>query len=767
MMIRDLFAIPPTLEEQEWRLTWGWAGRRLRMYAIAAAVGAGLTLIVGALSSLAHAQQYHVVPTPSLTINGQTCPVGAGAGCALPNATSKQFGVIRCGPGTRCLNGVGYSSAETAPGVALTSPAYYVATATSTPAGSDSNAGTLQAPFLTLGKCQTQMRAGSTKTCYVRGGTYALPSGGLVLSSSDNGETWSSYPPDGPNAAILDLGGLGASTAGVTLAGSGETFNGFLITHDIQHFIMMNVAICTNCVVAYNVFDYQGATSGWGIDFSTGASDNFLLAANTFANFASTGANPLLFNSGTITHSVIRDNRFLCNNNNAVILMTSLSGNIIARNYSAGTGNQGGGPPGCGTVSNSAATFLQDNTPGSTAPNLIINNTVDGAQGFDMVAAAGNGTTLGTGEIFSDNDLWALSDPAITFDGNPGGIVRRNKVYSPGSGGFDLGSEQDNCPMSHVSPNLLVANNTIVGTPYMNIALTAASNSVLFGNVGGIGTQSAVPPAYPTFYPAGISIQNRSRDYVLTKTSVTLTNGSPTFTVSGTTGIVQGVGQVISATGFAGGTTVTTLSGSTVTASNNFTGTTGSYTVKFLTCGTTANAALDTTGATIEDNQFTSSDTSALYGLYIEANQTATVTKNIFYPSHTAGIQDLGGNTIPPTNWVDAGTSANVATADAIPDGGQDLLIPASTARYAQTIPLNGSARPLAASAAALNANGVTCLWTALGSAPAPANPNSCQTSFVSPIVTVGTIIGYTFAVTGPNGVTLTDYVHFGVDPSL
>jgi Right handed beta helix region len=114
---------------------------------------------------------------------------------------------------------------------AATQPAFYVATN-----GSDSNPGTLAAPFATLTKCQSAMRNSSTvKTCYLRAGTYqpasiascwwgANQSCGISLTSSDNGETWATYPPDGCDNAIIN----GQSTADgnglyVIFSGNGAT----------------------------------------------------------------------------------------------------------------------------------------------------------------------------------------------------------------------------------------------------------------------------------------------------------------------------------------------------------------------------------------------------------------------------------------------------------------------------------------------------------------------------------------------------------------
>ena len=99
-------------------------------------------------------------------------------------------------------------------------PAFYVSSA-----GNDTNAGTAIAPFATITKAQTAMRAsGTIKTTYIRGGTYApaaianCDGGGaqftcmLSLNSSDNGETFSYYPPDGYDTAVFTGGSTGVGT---------------------------------------------------------------------------------------------------------------------------------------------------------------------------------------------------------------------------------------------------------------------------------------------------------------------------------------------------------------------------------------------------------------------------------------------------------------------------------------------------------------------------------------------------------------------------
>jgi hypothetical protein len=125
-----------------------------------------------------------------------------------------------------------------------TAPAYYVSGS-----GSDSNAGTFAAPFLTLAHAQAMMEASQSnpQTVYVRSGTYANVA--LVLSSADNGQTWSYYPPDGYNNAVLD-GGSSSPTTPVTSLPQGRpvfTLEGAssvtIIGFTIQNYLGSGVAI--------------------------------------------------------------------------------------------------------------------------------------------------------------------------------------------------------------------------------------------------------------------------------------------------------------------------------------------------------------------------------------------------------------------------------------------------------------------------------------------------------------------------------------------
>jgi hypothetical protein len=168
--------------------------------------------------------------------------------------------------------------------------AYYVATN-----GSDSNdglaptAGAGHGPFLTIGKCQSAMRGGTIKTCYIRAGTYTpstsqpegagTPTTYLYLTSSDNGETWSYYPPDGADSAILNgqatFGCMTSSgvTYGMWIAGGQNiTINGFTFENYTGSAVLI----------------YGGSNSWYGNYFTSAVHTGINASGNLIENNAAT-----------------------------------------------------------------------------------------------------------------------------------------------------------------------------------------------------------------------------------------------------------------------------------------------------------------------------------------------------------------------------------------------------------------------------------------------------------------------------------------------
>jgi hypothetical protein len=176
-------------------------------------------------------------------------------------------------------------------------PAYYVSAS-----GSDFNRGAADAPFASLIKAQAAMQSSDTKTTYIRAGTYSGAS--LTLSAADSGETWSYYPPDGYDSAILDGGASSSSTGGnpiTILGGSNITINGLLIQNFKSWGIGIHggapsaadgypqsVATANSDTVTNNIITngYTTANNGWagGGLWAQGQVSNLTVANNVFTN---------------------------------------------------------------------------------------------------------------------------------------------------------------------------------------------------------------------------------------------------------------------------------------------------------------------------------------------------------------------------------------------------------------------------------------------------------------------------------------------------
>ena len=282
--------------------------------------------------------------------------VGAGTGVALPTAVAGQQDTV-CNDGANALliypasgASIGSNAANSPVGadpgqclslVALTSTAWRIIGGNPgstlaagfyvSPGGSDSNPGTLAAPFQTLGACQTAMRSGY-KICYVRAGTYVLPSGGLSLTASDAGETYQYYPPDGLQTAILSGASLAASTRSLQTAtgATGVTINGLAFKNNttfIVVYIQGDGSAFTN-----NLIDGADANPWYGLDIY---GNNQLVAGNTIQNMGGSGATNAFGIHGNptgLTHSVVKNNTIQCITGFGIEYTGAAVGNLTVNN---------------------------------------------------------------------------------------------------------------------------------------------------------------------------------------------------------------------------------------------------------------------------------------------------------------------------------------------------------------------------------------------------------------------------------------------------
>jgi Right handed beta helix region/Abnormal spindle-like microcephaly-assoc'd, ASPM-SPD-2-Hydin len=311
------------------------------------------------------------------SVSGITFPVSVAAGSSVsytvsftPQGAGSAPGSISFvsdaanSPSTETLTGTGTQALQ---------PAFYVAAN-----GNDNNPGTLSLPFATLAKAQQAMQGSSSyKTTYIRAGIYkpaavtgascmnGNASGASVdLSSADNGETWSFYPPDGYNSAIFDgqstvgnSGGTGGNGTGCAISAynvSNITIVGLQFENYLYSAFWVNTG--SNLAFTSNVVHNLTAAAWAAGAVSTACAPGTVVKNNYMYNLAYTGTELLT--------------RSACPEGISNIVV---SGNVIENSCTwpavAGFGNdQNGGD--CGAI------YLDDVTTPSSTNVQVMNNYV-------------------------------------------------------------------------------------------------------------------------------------------------------------------------------------------------------------------------------------------------------------------------------------------------------------------------------------------------------------------------------------------------------
>lgn len=263
---------------------------------------------------------------------------------------------------------------------------YYVA-----PGGSNSNPGTLLAPFATLQKAHDVANPGDT--IYMRGGTYALNDSAVQINrsgSSGNLITVTNYPGETP---ILD--GIGITTSyrsAIQLSNaSWWRFHGLEIKNAAAMGIYLTGAsndnIVEQCVLHHNA---RIQLSGAGIQISNPAGNNLIADNDAHHNgIYGTSGGDGIGNSSTSAGNVIRGNRVWRNNDDGIDLWGSQR-TLVENNWSwengkkddlspsggNGTGFKLGGgstPDGLHTIQNNLAWRNRNNGFDDNSANLTMN----------------------------------------------------------------------------------------------------------------------------------------------------------------------------------------------------------------------------------------------------------------------------------------------------------------------------------------------------------------------------------------------------------
>jgi hypothetical protein len=357
----------------------------------------------------------------TFTSGSDTPTYGVKIGLSTAASSAISGGTISNAGGAASLanaNGVYFQNLQV-----QTHPFYVVNAGT----GSDSNPGSVSQPFLTLAKCLTSMEGGSTKICYVQGGTtYTPASTGTFAAPYQNGA----------NVTVALRLGFGGSTAD-----NNEQWLGFPCTP---------VPTCLPHISG-------GATSG-----SNGVNEFMRLGNNNGSNVP-TGVvvNGLVINTFTFGG-----------------IATSGAGQVNAwNNIVSGlfNGSAVSGPDGIGCFGAAdsyfgATTFAHNVCTGNTGAGIVLTSNNPGTQfglGLYIVDSneVGNNCTGGgdCGEIYSYDECYCLP--------NFGAQVTNNIVWGNTAGNTKLVYWDD------YTSGITATGNTLFGTAYVAYFIHAGNKN--------------------------------------------------------------------------------------------------------------------------------------------------------------------------------------------------------------------------------------------------------------------------------------------------
>jgi hypothetical protein len=427
-------------------------------------------------------------------------------------------------------SGKSNSVSATTSGGGTVAPGFYVATN-----GSDTNPGTLAQPFATLSKAQAAMRASaSIKTTYVRAGTYkpAVTGGdchwgssagsSIGLSSADNGETWSYYPPDGYGSAILE----GQSTVGNS-GGSGGNGTGCA-------FGASNVSNVTIVGLQFQNYLYSAF---WGF-----ASTNVTLNANEIhhTRAAAWGVGAIILTAspgGVVTNNYLHDVAYNAiaiednSTNGASMGNTTVANNVVINSctwpaVSGGGNDQNGGD--CGAIyfwSNATSTSTNMHVTNNYVQD--VNMTSLGAGDFGACCSIGIYLDDGVNNVTeTGNVITGITSSCFHIHGGASNVVQGN-LCDIGSSGTEsiLVYQADGMTQmlgNAFESNIVVAGSSGAGGGFWDLSAPnpmTIKNNAYFNYVGSsIDTTGAGSDSNPTYVNPQVSCW-----------APTIASGSPVF----------------------------------------------------------------------------------------------------------------------------------------------------------------------------------------------------------------------------------------------
>jgi hypothetical protein len=458
--------------------------------------------------------------------------------------------------------------------------AYYVS-----PTGSDTNPGTVSAPFKTFAKANSVLSAGSTLHIYA--GTYNQQ---LRISKSGTGSAWITVKPVG-GAVVLDM--QNAASAGLdirasfvavsglevinsgdicaNLLGSNITVDGIVIHECWNHGIQANNSSqikILNSRVYRTVLSNASRTllGGWGSGIKVRLSDNVLIQGNIVYNNYGEGMGTRGTNI-TIRANTVYDNY-------SVNIYTNSENALIERNFvycQPNSGFERSGSPAAGIsmgeeyfdgwgarlinarVINNIVAFCKHgvryNGPeegvlgGGLKTATIAYNTLYGSTNSALSIVYGSAQA---GSLIANNIIWPAGNHLAAID-NPTGLTFQNNLWKALP------------PVALRSPGDRVGDPVFASTPgYTAESYRLSSSSPAAGGAADIGISSDffARQREPAFDMGSVQFTSASVGLAPSTTAISL---SPTVPPTGTAPPTQAVIQP-TRTAVAASPTPTTLS---------------------------------------------------------------------------------------------------------------------------------------------------------------------------------------------------------------
>src|SRR4030095_6717315 len=291
---------------------------------------------------------------------------------------------------------------------------YYVA-----PSGSNSNPGTLAAPFATLQKAHDIANPGDT--IYMRGGTYTLPAQVDVSRNGASGNYINvfNYPGEVPILDAINDNRPGASPISVRNT-SWWHFKGLELKNGYAHGLYLAGTASNNIVEFCNIHhNTRVQTSGAGITVEAG-SNNLILNNDSHHNgvYGTSGGDGIDVNSQG-TGNVLRGNRVWRNNDDGIDLWASQHV-LVEGNWSWENGKKDDLTPSGGNGTG----FKLGGGAGSVGLHTIQKNLAwrNRANGFDD-----NSATL-TMNVFN-NTSWDNGSSNFSFYTNVAYVLKNNLSF--------------------------------------------------------------------------------------------------------------------------------------------------------------------------------------------------------------------------------------------------------------------------------------------------------------------------------------------------